>query len=89
MILPVFFCKVLVSRSWELTQQGYRISDNQKTVKKTSKYPNSALNLGLGWNWIDEESGFSGGIYLVSIIPFGMEYEPKKNVKKYVCVRHH
>ena len=58
----------LVSRSWKITQQGYRISDNQKTIKYTSKYPNTALNIALGWNWIHEDSGISGGIYFVNII---------------------
>ena len=58
----------LVSRSWEIESQGYRISDNQKTVKYTSKYPNTALNIALGWNWIHEDSGISGGISFVNII---------------------
>ena len=58
----------LVSRSWKIESQGYQVSNNAKTVKYTSKYPNSAFNLGFGWNWISEYSGLSGGIYLVSII---------------------
>ena len=61
-------------RSWEIDSQGYQVSDNEKTVKYTSKYPNSALNLGLGRNWIDEDSVFSVGIYLVSIIGGGPEH---------------
>ena len=64
----------LVSRSWNIESQGYQVSNNEKTLKYTTKYPNSGLNLGLGWNWIDEESGFSGGIYLVKIIGDDLEH---------------
>ena len=38
----------LVSRSWEITKQGYRISNNQKTVKKTSKYPKQCIKPRIG-----------------------------------------
>jgi hypothetical protein len=58
----------LVSRSWKIESQGYQVSNNEKTIKYTSKYPNTALNIALGWNWIHEDSGISGGIYFVNII---------------------
>lgn len=58
----------LVTRSWKMSKQGYKASNKGKTVNRTTKYPNVALNLGLGWNWIHEDSGFSGGIYFVNII---------------------
>ena len=48
--------------------------DGNKNEKYTTKYPNSGLNFGLGWNWIAEESGFSGGIYFVTIIGDGPEH---------------
>ena len=74
MILPVFFCKVDQFR--EVGKQ--RVKDTKyltkKTLKYTTKYPNSGLNLGLGWNWIDEESGFSGGIYFVGVIGGGPQH---------------
>ena len=64
----------LVSRSWNIESQGYQVSNNEKTLKYTTKYPNSGLNFGLGWNWIAEESGFSGGIYLVGVIGGGPQH---------------
>ena len=65
---------VLVSRHWILNEQSYRISDNEKQIKYTTKYPNNAFNLGLGWNWISNSTGLSGGIHFLTIIGGGPEH---------------
>ena len=57
----------LVSRSWTLQTVETRVSDNQKVGTYTIKNPSSALNIGLGWNWISEQ-GLSGGIHFIALI---------------------
>ena len=83
--MPSFFFQGgLVSRHWLLQKQGYNTSNNEKTVKYTTKYPNSALNAGLGWNWISKTTGISGGIYFVTIIGSGPERTYESDTD-YVC----
>ena len=66
--MPSFFLQGgLVSRNWTLMTVETRVSDNQKVGTYKTKYPNSALNIGLGWNWINEQ-GFSGGIHFIALI---------------------
>ena len=40
----------------------------QKKTGKIIAWIIPALNIALGWNWIHEDSGISGGIYFVNIM---------------------
>ena len=63
---PSFFIQGgLVSRSWTIESVSTDVSTGNKGTFKTN-YPSSALNIGLGWNWISDE-GISGGIHLISL----------------------
>ena len=44
-----------------------RVSGNDKVGTYKTKYPSSALNIGLGWNWISDQ-GISGGIHFIGIV---------------------
>ena len=47
-----------------------KVSNNDKIGTYKTKYPSSALNIGLGWNWISDQ-GVSGGIHFISIVGDG------------------
>ena len=66
--MPSFFIQGgLVSRSWNIELVESRVSNNEILGKYSTKYPSSAINFGLGWNWISDQ-GFSGGIHFISFI---------------------
>ena len=66
--MPSFFIQGgLVSRSWTIELVESRVSNNEILGKYSTKYPSSAINLGLGWNWISDQ-GFSGGIHFIGLI---------------------
>ena len=65
--MPSFFIQGgLISRSWTMETDSIKVSNNEKIGTYKTKYPSSALNIGLGWNWISDE-GISGGIHLISL----------------------
>ena len=65
--MPSFFIQGgLVSRSWTIESVSTDVSTGNKGTFKTN-YPSSALNIGLGWNWISDQ-GFSGGIHFIGIV---------------------
>jgi len=64
---PSFFIQGgLVSRSWSMETVETKVSSNEKIGTYKTKYPSSALSIGLGWNWISDE-GISGGIHFISL----------------------
>ena len=66
--MPSFFIQGgLVSRRWTIEVVESRASNNKILGKYSTKYPSSALNLGLGWNWISD-LGISGGIHFIGIV---------------------
>ena len=66
--MPSFFIQGgLISRSWTMETVSIKVSNNEKIGTYITKYPSSALNIGLGWNWISDQ-GFSGGIHFISIV---------------------
>jgi hypothetical protein len=66
--MPSFFIQGgLVSRSWTIELVESRVSNNETLGTYITKYPSSALNIGLGWNWISDQ-GMSGGIHFISIV---------------------
>ena len=66
--MPSFFIQGgLVSRSWTIESVETRVSGNDKVGTYKTKYPSSALNIGLGWNWISDQ-GISGGIHFIKIV---------------------
>ena len=66
--MPSFFIQGgLVSRRWTIEVVESRASNNKILGKYSTKYPSSALNLGLGWNWISD-LGISGGIHFIGLI---------------------
>jgi len=66
--MPSFFIQGgLVSRSWTMETVAIKVSNNDKIGTYITKYPSSALNIGLGWNWISDQ-GVSGGIHFISIV---------------------
>ena len=65
---PSFFIQGgLVSRSWTIETVSTRVSGNNKIGTYKTKYPSSALNIGLGWNWISDQ-GISGGIHFINLV---------------------
>ena len=66
--MPSFFIQGgLISRSWTMETVSIKASNNEKIGTYITKYPSSALNIGLGWNWISDQ-GVSGGIHFISIV---------------------
>ena len=66
--MPSFFIQGgLVSRSWTIELVESRASNNDKLGTYNTKYPSSAINIGLGWNWISDQ-GMSGGIHFIGVI---------------------
>jgi hypothetical protein len=66
--MPSFFIQGgLVSRSWTIELVESRVSNNDKLGTYNTKYPSSAMNIGLGWNWISDQ-GISGGIHFIGIV---------------------
>ena len=66
--MPSFFIQGgLVSRSWTMETVAIKVSNNDKIGTYITKYPSSALNIGLGWNWISDQ-GISGGIHFISMV---------------------
>ena len=66
--MPSFFIQGgLISRSWTMETVSIKASNNEKIGTYITKYPSSALNIGLGWNWISDQ-GISGGIHFISIV---------------------
>ena len=66
--MPSFFIQGgLISRSWTMETVSTKVSNNDKIGTYKTKYPSSALNIGLGWNWISNQ-GVSGGIHFISIV---------------------
>ena len=66
--MPSFFIQGgLVSRSWTIELVESRVSNNETLGTYSTKYPGSAINMGLGWNWISDQ-GISGGIYFIGIV---------------------
>jgi len=66
--MPSFFIQGgLVSRSWTIESVSTNVSKNEKVGTYKTKYPSSALNIGLGWNWISDQ-GISGGIHFIGIV---------------------
>lgn len=60
----------MVSRKWDLEATGVsQIGDSGEsgTVTAEVKFPRSAANVGLGWNWISD-FGLSGGLGLGTIM---------------------
>ena len=66
--MPSFFIQGgLVSRSWTIELVESRVSNNETLGTYSTKYPGSAINMGLGWNWISDQ-GMSGGIHFIGVI---------------------
>ena len=66
--MPSFFIQGgLVSRSWTIELVESRVSNNETLGTYITKYPSSALNIGLGWNWISDQ-GISGGIHFINLV---------------------
>ena len=66
--MPSFFIQGgLISRSWTMETVSIKVSNNDKIGTYITKYPSSALNIGLGWNWISDQ-GISGGIHIIGIV---------------------
>jgi hypothetical protein len=66
--MPSFFIQGgLVSRSWTIELVESRVSNNEKLGTYNTKYPSSAINIGLGWNWISDK-GVSGGIHFIGLV---------------------
>ena len=66
--MPSFFIQGgLVSRSWTIEIVESRASNNDKLGTYNTKYPSSAINIGLGWNWISDQ-GMSGGIHFIGMV---------------------
>jgi len=66
--MPSFFIQGgLVSRSWTIELVESKASNNDKLGTYNTKYPSSAINIGLGWNWISDQ-GISGGIHFISLV---------------------
>ena len=66
--MPSFFIQGgLISRSWTMETVSIKASNNEKIGTYITKYPSSALNIGLGWNWISDQ-GMSGGIHFIGIV---------------------
>ena len=68
--MPSFFIQGgYISRSWTIENVATKRSTSSLSTVET-KYPNNALNAGLGWNWISNQ-GISGGIHFISIVGGG------------------
>ena len=66
--VPSFFIQGgLVSRSWTIEVVESSVSNNETLGTYITKYPASAINMGLGWNWISDQ-GMSGGIHFIGVI---------------------